>query len=143
MTTGLDWSIEVANPEIFEGVAMLTESFIISTRAVEAKANASALKDIGVHVYEYQPNSSLKSSFKKSSTLPNCLAVNATHVFAAQAEKSVVHVYSRERNNQEAIVPFQEKITCIALAGRYHGAGTLALGTQGGRLLLWEVYKLT
>ncbi|KAL8945428.1 MAG: hypothetical protein Q9211_000031 [Gyalolechia sp. 1 TL-2023] len=118
---------------------MLTESFIASTRAIEEKANATTAKDIGIHVHDYQPNPSLQSSFRKSSTQPNCLAVNATHIFAAQAEKSVVHVYSRERGNQEAVVPFQENITCLALAGRYHGAGTLALGTQGGRLLLWEL----
>ncbi|KAI4175079.1 MAG: hypothetical protein LQ343_001840 [Gyalolechia ehrenbergii] len=118
---------------------MLTESFIASTRAVEEKTNATTAKDVGVHVYDYQPNPSLRSSFRKSSTQPNCLAANATHIFAAQAEKSAVHVYSRERGNQEAVVPFQEKITCLALAGRYHGAGTLALGTRGGRLLLWEL----
>ncbi|KAL8839590.1 MAG: hypothetical protein Q9170_001694 [Blastenia crenularia] len=118
---------------------MLTETFVVSTQAVEKKANATTVKDVGVHIHDYQPNPSLKSSFKKSSTQPNCLAVNATHIFTAQAEKSVVHVYSRERGNQEAVVPFQEKITCLALAGRYHGAGTLILGTQGGRLVLWEI----
>ncbi|KAL8944264.1 MAG: hypothetical protein Q9216_000559 [Gyalolechia sp. 2 TL-2023] len=118
---------------------MLTESFVASTWAVEEKVNATTAKDVGVYIHDYQPNPSLKSSFRKSSTQANCLAVNATHVFAAQGEKSVIHVYSRERGNQEAVVPFQEKITCLTLAGRYHGAGTLALGTQEGRLLLWEL----
>ena len=119
---------------------MLTETFVASTRVIEKKANATTVKDLGVHVHDYQPNPSLRSSFKKSSTQPNCLAANATHIFAAQADKSVVHVYSKERGNQEAIVPFQEKITCITLAGRFHGAGTLVLGTQRGRLILWEVW---
>lgn len=118
---------------------MLTESFIASTRSLEKKANATTTKDLGIHLHEFQPNPSLKSSFKKSSTQPNCVAVNATHIFAAQADKSVIHVYSRERNNQEAVVPFQEQITCLALAGRYDGAGALVMGTQGGRLILWEV----
>lgn len=120
---------------------MLTETFVASTRTVEKKANVTPAKDIGIHIHDYQPNPALNSSFKKSSTQPNCLAVNATHIFAAQADKSVVHVYNTERGNQEAVMPFQEKITCLALAGRYHGAGTLVLGTQGGRLILWEVCK--
>ncbi|KAL9603596.1 MAG: hypothetical protein Q9219_001099 [cf. Caloplaca sp. 3 TL-2023] len=118
---------------------MLTESFVVSTRTVEKKANATTTKDLGVHVHDYQPNPSSKLSFKKSSTQSNCLAVNATHIFAAQADKSVIHVYSRERGGQEAVVPFPEKITCLALIGQYYGAGTLALGTQGGRLILWEL----
>lgn len=110
-----------------------------STRSVEEKSNPTTAKDIGIHIHEYQPNPSHKSSFKKSSTGPSCLAVNATHIFTAQADKSVIHVYNRERNNQEAVVPFQEQITCLALAGRHDGAGTLVMGTQGGRLILWEV----
>ncbi|KAL8697854.1 MAG: hypothetical protein Q9201_006894, partial [Fulgogasparrea decipioides] len=118
---------------------MLTESFIASTRSLEKQAQATTAKDIGIHLLEYQPIPSLKSSFKKSSTQPNCLAVTATHVFAAQADKSIIHVYSRERNNQEAIVPFQEKITRLALAAPYDGVGTLVLGTEGGRLILWEL----
>lgn len=118
---------------------MLIECFVASTRAVEKKANATSTKDIGIYLHEYQPNPSLKSYFKKSSTQPNCIAANATHIFAAQADKSAVHVYNKDRNNHEAIVPFQEQITCLALAGQYEGAGTLVMGTQGGRLILWEV----
>ncbi|KAL8755751.1 MAG: hypothetical protein Q9199_003425 [Rusavskia elegans] len=118
---------------------MLTESFVASIRTVEGQAQATATKDIGIHLHDLQPIPSLKTSFKKSTTQPNCLAVSATHVFAAQADKSVIHVYSRDRGNQEAVVPFQENITCLALAGQYHGAGTLVLGTQGGRLILWEL----
>lgn len=119
--------------------AMLTESFVASTKTVERQAQATTAKDIGIHLHDFQPIPSLKTSFKKSSTQPNCLAVSATHIFAAQAHKSVVHVYNRERNNQEALIPFQEIITCLALAGQYNGAGTLVLGTQSGRLILCEV----
>ena len=120
---------------------MLTESFVASTRTIDRRAQATATKDIGIHLHDFRPIPSLKTSFKKSSTQPNCLAVSATHIFAAQADKSVIHVYSRERGNQEAVVPFQEKITCLAHAGYYHGAGTLVLGTQGGSLILWEVHR--
>ncbi|KAL8862283.1 MAG: hypothetical protein Q9178_001292 [Gyalolechia marmorata] len=118
---------------------MLTESFVASTRTVERQAQATTVKDIGIHLHDFQPVPSLKTSFKKSSTQPNCLAVSATHIFAAQAHKSVVHVYNRERSNQEALVPFQETITCLAFAGQYDGAGTLVLGTQSGRLILCEL----
>ncbi|KAL8675223.1 MAG: hypothetical protein Q9168_000343 [Polycauliona sp. 1 TL-2023] len=118
---------------------MLTESFVASTRASERHAQVTATKDIGIHLHDLQPIPSLKTSFKKSTTQPNCLAVSATHIFAAQADRSVIHVYNRKRGNQEAVVPFQENITCLALAGQYHGPGTLVLGTQGGRLILWEL----
>ena len=121
---------------------MLTESFLAATRRAEKQAQATNVKDIGIHVHEYQPIPSLKSSFKKSSTAPNCLAANATHIFAAQEDKSVVHVYNRERANQEAVIPFPEKLTALALTGRYDGAGALVLGTHGGRLILWEVIVL-
>lgn len=115
---------------------MLTESFIASTLNPEKPSNNVIA---GVHCYDLQPLPGLKSTFKKSSTNTNCLAVSPTHVFAAQADKAVIHVYSRERNNQEAVVPFPEKIHSIALAGESDGAEMLVLGTEGGRVILWEV----
>ncbi|MCJ1474579.1 Pre-rRNA-processing protein ipi3 [Lambiella insularis] len=118
---------------------MLTESFIISISGSGKATTGTANKDGGIHIHEYQPFPVLRSSFKKSSTLPNCLAVSASHVFAAQVDKAVIHVYDRERGNQEATVPFPEKISSLALIGQYDGAGILALGTEGGRVLLWEV----
>lgn len=121
-------------------LAMLTESFIVSTLNPEKLSNTV---NPGIHLYNLQPLPALKSTFKKSSTKTNCLAVSASHVFAAQADKAVVHVYSRDRNNQEAIVPFPEKIHSIVLAGESDGAGTLILGTEGGRLILWEVCPIT
>ena len=115
---------------------MLTESFIVSTLNSEKPS-----KNItpGVHVYDFQPLPALKSTFKKSSTNTNSLAVSPSHVFAAQEDKAVIHVYSRDRNNQEAVVPFPEKIRSLVLAGESDGAGTLILGTEGGRVILWEV----
>ena len=116
---------------------MLKESFVVATSAPEKPSHAS--KDLGIHLHEFQPLPALISSFKKSSAQANCLAVSASHIFAAQAEKAVLHVYSRDNGNQEAVVPFPERIHSIALAGDVDGAGVLALGTEGGRVVLWEV----
>lgn len=115
---------------------MLTETFLASTLDPEKSSNSVST---GIHIHDLQPLPGLKSIFKKSSTHPNCLAVSPSHIFAAQAEKAVIHVYSRERNNQEAIVPFPDRIHSIALAGASDGAGTLILGTAGGGVRLWEV----
>ncbi|KAL6713609.1 Pre-rRNA-processing protein ipi3 [Lecanora helva] len=115
---------------------MLTESFVASTLNPEKPSNSTVL---GVHIHDLQPLPGLKHSFKKSSTNTNCLAIHPSHIFAAQADKAVVNVYSRERNNQEAIVPFPEKIHSIVLAGESDGAGILVLGTEGGSLILWEL----
>ncbi|KAL9101027.1 MAG: hypothetical protein Q9163_003669 [Psora crenata] len=115
---------------------MLTETFVAATANPE---NPSVNTAAGIHFHDLQPLPALRSSFKKSSIKPNCLAIGETHVFAAQADKAVVHVYNRERNNQEAIVPFPERIHSIALAGEQNGAGILLLGAEGGRLILWEL----
>ena len=117
---------------------MLTESFFAATLNPEKSTNRTTT---GIHFHEFQPLPALISTFKKSSIKPNCLATSATHVFAAQADKAVVHVYSRERNNQEAVVPFSERIHSIALAGGPNDAGILVLGTEAGRLILWEVCR--
>ena len=115
---------------------MLTETFIASTLNPEKPSNSVTP---GIHLYDFQPLSALRSTFKKSSTNVNSLAVSPSHIFAAQADKAVIHVYSRERSNQEAVVPFPEKIQSLVLAGESDGAGTLILGTEGGRVILWEV----
>ena len=116
---------------------MLKESFVAATSSPEKSSQAS--KDLGIHLHEFQPLPALVSSFKKSSAQPNCLAVSASHIFAAQAGKAVIHVYSRDNGNQEAVVPFPERVRSIALAGDTDGAGVLVLGTEGGRVILWEV----
>ncbi|PGH15257.1 hypothetical protein AJ80_05610 [Polytolypa hystricis UAMH7299] len=119
---------------------MLTESFIASllTSSPNASPASSSLKDVGICVYEVQPTPGLRTTLKKSSTGRNCLAWNESHVFAAQTGKAVVHVYSREKNNHEATVPFPERIRSLAWAGSQNGAGVLVLGTEGGRLIIWE-----
>lgn len=121
---------------------MLSERFIVSTRWTEKASPppAASLKDVGICIQELQPTPGLRGAFKKSSTAANCLAVSASHVFAAQADKAVLHVYSREKGSQEAVVPFPERIRSIALAPAPNGDGDiLVLGTEGGRLIVWEV----
>ncbi|KAJ9273887.1 hypothetical protein DTO212C5_166 [Paecilomyces variotii] len=116
---------------------MLSESFFAATLASSKTPGSSTLKDVGVSIHELQPSPAFRSGFKKSSSSPNCLAVSPSHVFAAQAEKAVVHVYSRERGGQEATIAFPERIRSLAIAGA-QGKEVLVLGTEGGRLILWE-----
>jgi|SRR5579871_820436 len=117
---------------------MLTEHFVASI-AAPLKTTSTSAKDIGIFQYQWQPLVSQDCTFRKSVTPKNCLAVSETHIFAAQADKAVVHVYNREKNNQEAIVPFPERISSLALAAN---DSVLVLGTAEGRILLWEVSNL-
>ncbi|KAH0543743.1 hypothetical protein FGG08_001925 [Glutinoglossum americanum] len=116
---------------------MLSELFVTSTLS-PAKTNPTGSKDASVAIHTLHPSPAIKATFKKSSSRPNCLAVSDTHLFAAQAEKAVIHVYSREKGNQEAIVPFPERIHSLTLAAPKAG-GVLILGTEGGRVILWEI----
>ncbi|CZT15041.1 related to ribosomal assembly complex component Ipi3 [Ramularia collo-cygni] len=114
---------------------MLTEHFIASI-GVPAKApGPNVPKDAAIFLHEFQPLSAQRSLYKKSATLPNCLAVSESHVFAAQADKAVVHVYNREKGNHEATVPFTERIGSITLAC---DDTVLIIGTVEGRIFLWE-----
>lgn len=118
---------------------MLRESFIASTLTSETgrTSASSALRDVGICLHELQPHSTPRHSYKKSSTSRNCLAISESHIFAAQAEKAVIHVYNREKGNQEATVPFPEHIHSLAYAGS--GSALLVIGTAEGRLILWEL----
>jgi hypothetical protein len=113
---------------------MLSDELFSSVCGPPVAANTAISKDVGIYAHTLTPTWAVKSSFKKSSAPVHCLALNDTHVFAAQDQKAHVHVYSRARGNQEALVPFQERIRCLALAG-----DVLILGTVEGRLILWEV----
>ncbi|PGH09563.1 pre-rRNA-processing protein IPI3 [Blastomyces parvus] len=117
---------------------MLSESFVVSFLTSNNQQISPALKDAGICVHEFQPAQSLRLTLKKSSTDSNCLAVGSSHIFASQAGKAVVHVYSREKNNQEATVPFPERIRSLSLAGGFSEPGLLVLGTEGGRIIVWE-----
>ncbi|KUI56041.1 Pre-rRNA-processing protein IPI3 [Cytospora mali] len=112
---------------------MLAEEFFSSVCGPPLSSNTAIAKDVGIYAHSLWPTFAAKSTFRKSATAPNCLAVNETHVFAAQHEKGYVHVYSRLRGNQEAFVAFPERIRCLALAG-----SVLIVGTVEGRIMLWE-----
>lgn len=113
---------------------MLSEELISAVCGPPIAANTAVPKDVGIYAHTLSPAWGVKASFKKSSIGPNCLAVSENHVFAAQDNKSHVHVYSRQRGTQETLVSFQERIRSVALAGN-----VLVLGTAEGRLILWEV----
>ncbi|KAK0937942.1 Pre-rRNA-processing protein ipi3 [Friedmanniomyces endolithicus] len=114
---------------------MLTEQFIASIGVPEKPLATDVARDAAIFIRELQPISQQRALFKKSATAPNCLAFSDNHIFAAQLNKAVVHVYNREKGNQEATVPFTEQITCIALAC---DDTVLVLGTAEGRIFLWE-----
>jgi pre-rRNA-processing protein IPI3 len=113
---------------------MLTEDFFSAVSGPPLAPNASVSKEIGIYHHTLRPTYAVQSTFKKSAAPPNGLAVGESHVFAAQADKAHVHVYSRQRGNMEAMIPFGERIRCVALEG-----DVLLVGTAEGRLILWEV----
>ncbi|RFU74738.1 wd domain-containing [Trichoderma arundinaceum] len=113
---------------------MLSDELFSSVCGPPIAANTAISKDVGIYAHTLTPAWAVKSSFKKSSAPVHCLALSDSHVYAAQDQKAHVHVYSRARGNQEALVPFQERIRCLALAG-----DVLVLGTAEGRLILWEL----
>ncbi|KAK7515604.1 WD40-repeat-containing domain protein [Phyllosticta citriasiana] len=116
---------------------MLTEHFVASISIPNKKPDTSSVvRDAGIFVYEHQPLLAQRHAFKKSAAAVNCVAVSRSHVFAAQVDKAVVHVYNRDKGNQEATVPFPEKISSLALA---FDDTMLCLGTDGGRVILWEI----
>jgi pre-rRNA-processing protein IPI3 len=117
---------------------MLSESFITATLTAGKISSqlSSNLKDVGICLHEVQPQSALRHGYKKSSVHRNCLAISENHIFAAQAEKAVINVYNREKGNQEATVPFPERIHSLAYV---EGTGILVIGTEGGKLILWEI----
>ncbi|KAK2059367.1 WD domain-containing protein [Colletotrichum caudatum] len=112
---------------------MLSEEFYSSICGPPIKANTAVSKDVGIYAHTLSPSYAVKSTLKRSATPANCLAVSDSHVFAAQHEKSQVHVYTRSRGIQETTVTFPERIRSLALIG-----DVLVLGTSEGRLMLWE-----
>ncbi|KAF2752291.1 WD40 repeat-like protein [Sporormia fimetaria CBS 119925] len=114
---------------------MLTEHFVASI-AAPTKPNTGVTKDAGVFLHEFQPLAAQRHVFKKSAAASNGLAVSSSHIFTAQDGKAVVHVYSREKGNQEAIVPFPERVHSIALAC---DDTVLLVGGESGRVMVWEL----
>ena len=117
---------------------MLTEHCVISLLGSQGRTSDVAAKDPAIMVYEFQPSSTVTSTFKKGSVNVNCLAVSSTHVFAAQVDKAVINVYNIEKGNQEFTVPFPEAISSLAIVGSRDAPATLAIGMKSGRLTLWE-----
>ncbi|KAL4730810.1 Pre-rRNA-processing protein ipi3 [Fusarium chlamydosporum] len=112
---------------------MLSQEFISTISGPPLAANTAISKDVGIYSHSLTPSHTIKATFKKSSAPVNGLAVSQTHIFTAQDQKAHVHVYSRQRGNQEALVPFPERIRSLALAGQ-----VLVVGSTEGRLFLWE-----
>lgn len=113
---------------------MLSEEFFSTVCGPPVAANTAVSKDVGIYCHALSPSYAVKSTFKKSATPSSCLAISNSHVFAAQNEKSQVHVYSRARGNHEVTVTFPERIKSLCLVG-----DVLAVGTADGSLILWEV----
>ncbi|KAF2861455.1 WD40 repeat-like protein [Piedraia hortae CBS 480.64] len=85
-----------------------------------------------IHINDYPPQKQ-GQLIKNSSTPAHCLAVNESHIFAAQ-DKAVIHVYARGKGNQVATVAFNAKITSLAIAHDH----LLIAGTSEGTIILWE-----
>lgn len=113
---------------------MLVEEFVSAISGPPLSSNTAIAKHNGLYVHTLNPTYGVRTTLKNSSVAANCVAVNDSHVFAAQQDKAYVHVYSKARGTQDAFVPFPERIRCVTLAG-----DVLVLGTVEGRLMLWEV----
>jgi pre-rRNA-processing protein IPI3 len=119
---------------------MLSQKFISTISGPHLAPNTAVSKDVGLYSHSLTPSHTIKSTFKKSSTPVNGLAVSETHIFTAQDQKAHVHVYAIPPDNSNsavspcALVPFPERIRCLAVVGQ-----VLVLGSTEGRLFLWEV----
>ncbi|KAI0551419.1 WD40-repeat-containing domain protein [Xylaria curta] len=113
---------------------MLTESYFVSVSGPLLANNTAIPKDAGIYEHTLHPTHAISTILKKSSAPSGGLALSDTHVFAAQQDKSTVHVYARPKGNQEAVVNFPERIRSVAL-----GHDVLFLGTQEGRIVVWEL----
>ncbi|KAI5867616.1 WD40 repeat-like protein [Durotheca rogersii] len=113
---------------------MLAESYLVSVSGPPLANNTAIPKDAGIYELTLHPSYATTNTFKRSTAPRNCLAASDTHIFAAQDEKSTVHVYSRSKGSQEALVTFPERISSVALLG-----DVLFLGSQEGRVIVWEI----
>ncbi|KAF2675080.1 WD40 repeat-like protein [Microthyrium microscopicum] len=123
---------------------MLTEEIFASIQSQSATktiaaASVPVVKDAGIFHLTLRPHFSQSAVFKKSSSRPCCVALSDNHVFAAQADKAVIHVYNREKGAQELTVPFGERVTALATGG--DGGSWVVCGTESGSVLIWETYS--
>ncbi|PWW76795.1 WD40 repeat-like protein [Tuber magnatum] len=112
---------------------MLNEHVVISTFRSAPDTSSVATAEPAIAIYDLHTLSQI-AVFKRSTAAQNCLAITDSHLFAAQCDKAVVNVYSREKGNLETTVPFKEKFTVLEAGGKEIVAG----GTEDGRLMLWE-----
>lgn len=115
---------------------MLTGKYFAAVSGPPIANNTAIAKDVGIYERTLHPSDSTTATFKKSSVPCHSLAFSDSHVFAAQDDKSTIHVYSRAKGNQEATVTFHERIRSVVLSG-----DVLVLGTAEGRIILWEVWR--
>ncbi|CUS13348.1 unnamed protein product [Tuber aestivum] len=112
---------------------MLNEQVVISTFRPTPDTSSTATVEPAIAIYDLHTYSQI-AVFKRSTTAKNCLAVTDSHLFAAQSDKAVVNIYSREKGNLETTVPFKERFTVLEAGSKEIVAG----GTEDGRLMLWE-----
>ncbi|KAF3912699.1 hypothetical protein ABW21_db0206310 [Orbilia brochopaga] len=99
-----------------------------------AAVGGSASPEATVTLYDVHTQAAIHT-FRKSATPPNALAVSRTHIFAAQADKTVLNVYNKVKGGLEAIVPLPEELTAVACSRE---GGVVVMGTTAGRVNAWE-----
>ena len=80
---------------------MLTEKYFAAVSGPPIANNTAINKDVGIYEHTLHPSHSTTATFKKSSVPCNSLAFSDSHVFAAQDDKSTVHIYSRVKGNTQ------------------------------------------
>ncbi|RVD90132.1 uncharacterized protein DFL_001108 [Arthrobotrys flagrans] len=111
----------------------LTELVAISSHP-PSSSGASASPEAYISLHDLH-SFTQTSTFKRSCTPANSLAVSPTHIFAAQSDKSVLNVYNRSKNSLETTVPLPEQLTAVTCSSN---GGIVAMGTASGRVNIWE-----
>ncbi|KAF3214536.1 Pre-rRNA-processing protein ipi3 [Orbilia oligospora] len=112
----------------------LTELVAISSHP-PSSSGASASPEAYISLHDLH-SFTQTSTFKKSCTPSNSLAISPTHIFAAQSDKTVLNVYNRTKNSLETTVPLPEQLTAVTCSSN---GGIVAMGTASGRVNIWEV----
>ncbi|KAF5355330.1 hypothetical protein D9758_006052 [Tetrapyrgos nigripes] len=103
-------------------------------------ATASSSGSGAISLHDIVTGSSL-ASFKQTNAVPHCTVFleskNAQGgvFFAAQPDKSLLHVYNFQKDQISLKIVLPEKLTCVALDPR---GDYFAGGTTQGRIHLWE-----
>ncbi|KAF3188703.1 Pre-rRNA-processing protein ipi3 [Orbilia oligospora] len=111
----------------------LTELVAISSHP-PSSSGASASPEAYISIHDLH-SFTQTSTFKKSCTPSNSLAISPTHIFAAQSDKTVLNVYNRTKNSLETTVPLPEQLTAVTCSSN---GGIVAMGTASGRVNIWE-----